>query len=217
MIVTQMLSLSGLSERFPAACQQMEKLINVLGLLTTSFLEDLAECNMRVLGLVAASSDLLESYGARKKLAPKSMAGLLVHAFRAILSASQKEKGSMKKPAKDCDIVELRGATGYSDLATILLWLAPTKVSLSLRYSTEHPCTRKYSIGNETNPLVLQIAPQELQEKETGSGWSRIPWSSVKSIANDALSWVGVAKPLLKGPAGLFGGVALSAAKKLLA
>jgi len=218
-IITQMLSLSGLSERFPAAAQQMEKLVNVLQPRTNAFLEDVAECKMRVLSAAAEESDIQESEAACKKLEPKKLAGLLVHAFRPISTTSTKLDGSKRKDSTNCDSVELRGATGYFELATILLWLAPMRVALSLRYSTEHPYCRKYAIGNGECPLILQISSEIIQEKQSGSGsgWTRIPWSSVKSIAKDALGWVGVAKPLLKGHASLFGGAALSAAQRLFA
>ena len=216
-IMSQMLSLSGLSQRFPVAAQQIEKLVNVLQPLTHEFHEDIAECKMRVLSAAANESDLEKSQDACKKIESKTLADLLVRALQSMFNDRTKLSGSRRKDSTGCDSVELRGATGYFDLATILLWLVPTDVALSLRYSTEHPACRKYAIGHAGCPLLLQISSETIQEKQSGAGagWTSIPWLSAKSITSNALGWVGVAKPLLKGNASLFGGVALTAAQRL--
>jgi hypothetical protein len=208
LIMTHMISLSGLSENYPVAAQQIEKLVGILQPFTKSFLEDVTECNMQVLSIAAESSDMKESHAACEKLAPDSMASLLVHSFQAISTASK------KKYEHTDDTVELRGATGLFDLVTILLWLMPTRFALSLRYSSDHPTCRAYSIGSGTSPLIVQLSLVEIEDKKATSGWCRIAWSSAQSITKNALEWVGVANPLMPGTAGLFGGVALTAAKK---
>ena len=205
-----MLSRSGLAEKHPAATSQIEKLIEVLFPKTEDFLEDISECHMRVMTMAAESTDLLESSGVCTKLIPKTLAGLLVHAFRAIAVTSSKDKNHTG------DVVELRGATGFLDIATMLMWLAPGQISISMRYSSKHPTGRSYSIGDANSPLLLQTSASENKGKTEGSGWYRIPWSSARSIATNALGWASIAKPLLSGKSGLFGGVALTAANMIL-
>ena len=211
-VMTHMLSLSGLSGRFPSSVRDMEKVIIQLLPHTEPLCEDSSACRMRVTELVAESSTPPSRINSAR-LESKSLAALLTHAFLAVASTSDKQD----QTSEDISWVELRGTKGYLDLSTILLWLIPDGIALSLQHSTQHPCHRTYSNGDQARPLILQLCTEENQETGSGSGWSRIPWSSMKSTFAGALDWVGVARPLfLRGTAGLFGGVALTAANKYL-
>lgn len=206
-VMCQMLDSSRLAERFPVARGQLVKLLRVLHPRARLFLEDLAACNMHVLCMAASipDDDQAELQAASLQLSPSTMGNLLVHAFDAI----QTETGDRS--------IELCGSTGLFDITTILLWLVPDLIAISLRRSEKHSTGRVVDYGDVGRPLLIQSGGNRFEYDDKGqptSGWKRVPWSSAKTLAIDALRLAAIANSLLHGTAGVLGGVAITEARK---
>lgn len=206
-VVCQMLQSSNMAQCFPVTKSELRMLLTVLEPRTRVFIEDITHCNMRILSMISnvSSGDQDDTHAASSQLPPNTMGKLLVHASQAI------REGTSEKS------VELCGSTGFFDLATILLWLAPEKIVISLRRSNAHPTDRLMDYGDTGRPLLIQYGGGAVNcgaKGQPASDWKKVPWSSGKALAIDALGWAAVANPLLRGSAGVFSGVAITAARK---
>ena len=209
-VMCQMLVSAGLFDKFPTAAQQLRRLLEVLEPKARVFLEDIACSQMRVLSIAACRpyDDQGDLQAAIAHLPPSTMGNLLMHAFETV-----------RLDRKAGDIIELRGATGLFDVATVLFWLAPEKTALYLRSknSDAHLMYRQPDLGIIESPLLIQSGSDSFDYDDKGnptSGWKKVPWSSAKTFALDALNWASIARPLIRGNSGILGDVAVNAARR---